>query len=125
MKLVEMIQAMVDGKTVRGRIDGYRFRFNGEVLERKLPEEDGFRQISTPGVNMRERAQRILDGELIEVGEGIRVCMVGRRIEIRFYYNEFLSPDPKRWSFGSDSEYYADEPFKSSADVWDVVEGEE
>ena len=115
----------MDGKIVRDRVDGHKFRFNGEALERKTPDEDGFKQISTPGVNMRERAQRILDGETIVVDKGVRVCRVDSRIEIRFYYNEFLSPNPKIWSFGSDSEYYADEPFKSSADVWDVVEGEE
>lgn len=125
MNLVEMIQAMLDGRTVRDRTYGFEYRLNGDILERKLPDEDGFKQISTPGVNMRERAQKILDGEIIVVGKGVRVCRVDSRIEIRFYYNEFLSPDPKRWKFGSDSEYYANEPFKSSADVWDVVEGEE
>ena len=131
MNTVEMIQALVDGRTVRDRIYGYEYRLNGEILERKLPDEDGFKQASEPGVSIRERAQKLLNGEAIVVTKGVKICIRDSRVEMRFPCNEFLfreillSP-PKSSPFDSDSEdYYVKEPFDSLADLWDVVEGEE
>lgn len=127
MNTVEMIQALVDGKTVRDRIYRDEFRLNGDVLERKLPDEDGFRQASFLGVNMRERMQKILDGETIEVDNGVRICLRDSRIVMRFPCSKFLSRDvfpspPKSSPFDSDSEdYYVKEPFHSLADLWDIV----
>ena len=127
MNTVEMIQALVDGRTVRDRIYGYEFRLNGDVLERKLPDEDGFRQASFLGVNMRERMQKILGGETIVVDNEVRICLRDSRIEMRFPCSKFLFRDvfpspPKSSPFDSDLEdYYVKEPFDSLADWWDVV----
>ena len=131
MNIEGMIRAMVDGKTVRDRMYGFEFRLNGEVLERKLPDEDGFRQVSKPGANIRERAQKILDGETIVTDKGVKICMRDSRIEMRFPCDKFLSRDifpspPKSSPFDPDDEdYYVKEPFNSLADLWDIVEGEE
>lgn len=128
MNIEGMIRAMVDGKTVRDRTYGFEYRLNGEVLERKLPDKDEFKQASFPGVNIRERMQKILDGETIVLDKGVKVCMRDSRIEMRFPCNEFLfrtvfpSP-PKSSPFDPDDEdYFIKEPFDSLADLWDIVE---
>lgn len=131
MNIVEMIQALVDGKTVRDRIYGYEFRLNGDVLEKKFLDEDGFKQASFLGINTRERMQKILDGETIVADNGVRICLRDSRIEMGFPCSMFLSRDvfpspPKSSPFDSDSEvYYVKEPFDSLADWWDIVEKEE
>lgn len=122
MKLVEMIQALVDGRTVRSRTFRYEYRLNGDVLEIKLPNEDKFKQASTPGVNIRERAQRMLDGETVVLNEGVRARMGDSCVELSYPSRS------KSYSFGSDSDsdsdsdYYIIEGFDTSADIWDIVE---
>lgn len=127
MNIVEMIQALVDGRTVRDRTYGFEYRLNGDILEKKLPDEDGFKQASILGVNIRERMQKILDGETIVLDKGVKVCMRDSRIEMRFPCSEFLFRDlffypPKSSPFDPDDEdYFIKEPFNSLADLWDIV----
>lgn len=106
MNIVEMIQVIVDGKTVRDRIYGYEYRLNGDILERKLPDEDGFKQASLPGVNIRERAQKLLDEKVLIV-EPMDPFSVIRIVESCIE----IGPPSLGIRF-------------SSADIWDIVEGE-
>lgn len=131
MNTIEMMQTVVDGKTVRDRIHGFEYRLNGEALERRLPDEDGFKQISIHGANIRERVQKLLDGETIVADKGVKLCIRDSRFEMRFPCDKFLFRDvfpspPKSSPFDPDDEdYYIREPFNTLADVWDIVEGEE
>lgn len=130
MNIVEMIQAMVDGRIVRDRTYGFEYRLNGEVLERKLPDEDEFKQASLPGANIRGEAQKLLRGETIVADDGVKTCLRDSRIVMKFPYDPFLFRDmypypPKSSPFDPDDEdYFIKEPFNSLADVWDIVEEE-
>lgn len=131
MNIVEMIQAMVDGKTVRDRTYGFEYRLNGDILERKLPNEDEFKQASLPGANIREGAQKLLRGETIVADNGVKTCLRDSRIVMKFPCDRFLFRDlftypPTSSPFDpDDDDYYVKEPFNSLADLWDIVEGEE
>lgn len=105
MNTVEMIQAIVDGKTVRHREHGVEYRFNGDVLEQKGPLGD-FQQASKSGVNIKGRAQKLLDEKILIV-DPMDIYGVFRIVESRI---EIGPP-----SFGA---------CISSADIWDIVEGE-
>lgn len=130
MNMVEMIQAMVDGRTVRNRTYGFEYRLNGDILERKLPDEDEFKQASLPGANIREEAQKLLRGETIVADNGVRTCLRDSRIVMRFPCDRFLFRDlfcypPNSSPFDPDDEdYYVKEPFNTLADLWDIVEEE-
>ena len=105
MNIVEMIQAIVDGKTVRHREHGVEYRFNGEVLEQKGPLGD-FQQASESGVNIKRRAQKLLD-EKVFIVDPMDLFSVIRIVESCIE----IGPPSLGIRF-------------SSADIWDVVEGE-
>lgn len=131
MNIVKTMQALVDGRTVRDRAYGVEYRLNGDVIEEKHPDEDEFKQTSHPGVNIRERMQKILDGETVVADNGVKTCLRDSRIVMRFPCDRFLFRDlffypPKSSPFDPDDEdYFIKEPFNSLADLWDIVEGEE